>query len=255
MPNLGPEYDLAQRLARLERNLLAVTSQLAQAFSATQSDGSVGLSIQQQLSNAGATVTTWYQGPNTARDPNSGLHQALLYIGQLVVGGSASTSGVIAFRPNGKQIMVLGAGGFGLKDAQETLLIAPDETAGWGIATPWIPLPPLQNSDTSKWPATTSSAWTTIAIGNAYIQHGKIRWNGFGFAPTGVTGKFRLLVNGQQYGSVFTATGGFVAIAEDITLPAGSNWQAGWEIDLQAQVFAGTGTVSGVAYGIYGRGV
>lgn len=255
MPNLGPEYDFAARLRRLEQLVgLIAGNPLGQAFSSTQSDGSVGISITQNAQGNRATALQFYQGPTTSRDANTGLHPVLMYIGQLWSNGQPVNSGIIMYRPNGRQIATFGDGGPALFDAAGNRMLTTDETAGWGIQDPWIPLPTPVPSGLSSWPSTAATAWTTIASSNAYIQHAKIRWNGWGYAPSGVTGQFRLLVNGQQYGQVWSATNQYTAIAEDIALPAGNQWLNGYEVDLQAQVTAGTGTVSGQVYGVYGRG-
>lgn len=251
--NLGLDYDLAKRLAAVERAVkLLAGNQLAQAFSATQSDGSVGLSIT-QASN-GATSFRVYQGPSTARDPNTGLHAALLYIGQLVVNGQPSTSGLILTRPTGKQIMTAGAGGFGLFDAQQNLIFAPDETSGVGIALPWLALPTPQPLGTSTWPGTTSTSWTAIAQASVNLQQPKIRWSASVYCPPGVSGEVQLMLpSGVPLGQVWPCGPGFTGIGEVCTVPAGTAFLAETGVIVNAAVTAGSGQVQCQVFGLWGR--
>lgn len=252
LPNLGPEFDLAQRLTALERAVRNLGGQaMLQAASSTQSDGTVGLFIGE--TTGGATALIVYQGPGASTDPNTGQHPMLLYVGQLDVNGSVANSGVIASRPNGIEIMTLGDGGCGIFDAFQNLMLASDEVAGWGLRDPWIPLPTPAPATAGNWPYTTNTSWTTIASSSVVLQHPRVKWNGYGYMGAG-SAQFRLLVNGQALGAVFTATNGYVPIAEEFNLLAGSQWQNGVEVDLQAQVTSGTGNAAGQVTGIYGRG-
>lgn len=129
----------------------------------------------------------------------------------------------------------------------ETRLAALERAPG-----PWLPLPTPQPVAVSAWPSTGATVWSTIASSRAAIVRPRVHWTGTGSAPGSTTGQFRLLINGAAYGQVFTATGGTVAIAETITIPAGTTVPADCEIDLQAQVTAGTAAVSGIVTGLYG---
>ena len=255
MPNLGPDYDLAVRLKRVEDTLARMgLNPLGQALSASQSDGTLGMSVLQDF--AGITVTRWYQGPSTPKDPQTGQHPMLIYIGQTVSGGLPSDNAMLCFYPSGGESMVVGTGGVGVLDTKGNTVFTPDQTAGEGLATPWIPLPMPQVADASKWPSTTATSWAEIARCYPLDQHPKIQWSGSSYAPSG-TGQVQLVVkdfssNVLASSPVHTASSGFAQWTDVITMPAGQYGQNHF-ISVMAQLTSGTGSVGAITYSLYGR--
>lgn len=194
MPNLGPTYDLAARLHNLEvqvRQLCA--NQIGQAFSATQSDGSVGLQVVQSTTGSGGTAMVFFQGPNTPRDPNTGYHPMLLFVGQLWENGQPEDAGLLCARESGKYYFSAEpANGFAVYDAAGNVVFAPDEVSGQGVARPYLPIPlPVATAYTS-WPHTSSSG--TIAESEFPGQNPKLTWTGLAIADAGTTGTVQVNV-------------------------------------------------------------
>lgn len=252
MVQLGPEYDLAVRLAALEARLAALESNgLAQALSMTQSDGSVGMALgQDEATGSGRWI--FYQGVTTSRDPETGLHPTLMYVGELYSSGTPVDSGMIMYRPDGSQSMTVGAGGAGFLDKGRRTVVSTDETSGEGLARPHIPLPTPQATDSSKWITTTAAGWTEIAASVAEMQQPKIRWDG---EATG-TGDVQLLVKDFSSGatlassSVWSPGGGPFAWPDTFSLPAGLFGQK-VVLSVQARATGGT-SVSYVTRALYG---
>jgi hypothetical protein len=258
-PNLGPQYDLAQRLSKLEQLVQALAgNQLGQAFSATQSDGSLGLTIQQNTAGAGSLGTRWYQGPNTARDANTGQHALLLYIGQLFVGGTPIDNGVLLYRANGGQIAALGAGGFEFHDLTSSstsggnIVVSTDQASGEGLATPWVALPTPVETGVAYWPHTNGSG--VVAQSYFHAQHPKVWWSASCTADAGTSGTVSLtLSNGSQ--SVTTpnfsaVNGSFTGIDVVLTLPKpfyGQSWSASVNVSASGggNVYVQTNALSG----------
>lgn len=221
MVQLGPQYDLAVRLSALEDLVRKLAgNQLGQAFSSTQSDGSLGMKIAQNLAGSGATALVFYQGPTTSRDPNTGLHPSLLYIGELFVGDTSVDSGAIFFRPDGSESMVIGNRGVQIIDTKQNTVVSSDETAGEGMARPWIPLGTPGSFHFAHWPYTDSSGLMAELFFSA--QHPKVYWNASVAGDAGVTGDvtMSITVNGTTVSSAtYSYSGTQVNISETLTLP------------------------------------
>lgn len=257
MVQLGPQYDLAKRIAQLEQLVAQLAAnQLGQAFSATQSDGSLGMAMLQSTQGAGATQTVWYQGPNSPRDPNTGQHPLLVYIGQTVVGGVFSDNAVIFLYPSGVESMTVGAGGVGVLDTRGNVVFTTDAPSGQGLGRPWIPIQAPVVADASKWPSTTATSWGEIARSYVNEQHPKIQWAADGYCPTG-TGQVQMLVrdfsnNVMASGPVHTVSSGFGAWTDVLTLPDGFDLQDHY-ISVMAQMTSGTGSIASQTWELYGR--
>lgn len=242
MPQLGPEYDLARRLDRIERALSTVLQGLGQSFSSTQSDGTLGLEIMQDQSNQGATVTAWFQGPRTAVDPQTGQHPPLLVIGETVVGGVPGDSAVIGYYPSGNTSMTLGAGGLGIFDATNNVVFTPDQTAGQGLSRPYIP-GVFYRSDYPDWPTVTGSAFATKYRARMPKQHPKLLVYCYASTDgTGTTGQVQVLVNGAVWGAP-QSTGYGVGELVFGPLPVDGTHESDLDIEIQGCVTAGTGGI------------
>lgn len=258
MPNLGPDYDLAVRLKRVEDQLARMQENpLGQAFSATQSDGSVGWRVFQDP-KTGATAMIWYQGTTTARDPNTGQHPILQYVGELYSGGQFEDSGLLWYRPDATGSGVVGNRGVQLFDHKGNQVFATDEygssPSGEGLTNPRLHLPLPVATGTAQWPNTTATSWSAIARSIGVMQHSHVYWQGYGYAPAGTNAQVKLVINGTTTGQVWNVTGGsFTTISEEIALPSGF-WSQMWAIEIQAQVTSGTGAVYAMADSLFGLG-
>lgn len=261
MPQLGPAYDLAKRLAALEDQVRRlVANQIGQAFSATQSDGSVGMQVLQDPATGG-TAMTFYQGPNTPRDASTGQHPELMYVGELFTGNTPQDSGVIFQRPDATQSAVVGNRGVQLKDPHGNQVFTTDEygtsPSQVGLNTPWIPLgQPISNSAGSTgWPNTTATSSSLVAFLNFPAQHSHITWSGIAFCPSGSAGQVQVQVNNGSAGATHSVGGGYTYLGPE-TFSLGSSWS--WQEPLQVQCFAnltsGAGPVSFAVLGVWGCG-
>lgn len=259
MPNLGPDYDLAQRLTRLERLVAGMTSQLGQAFSATQSDGSVGMSILQRQDQVGATAMTFYQGPTTARDANTGLHQALLYIGQIYSGGQAQDAGALWYRPTGTESAVIGNRGVQVYDTQGHQVLGTDEygtsPSGQGLNSPWIPLgqPVTGSPGNTGWPNTSSATLAAVSFLNFPAQHSHLTWYGTTYLAAGAAGQVQVGISGGAAGAVHPVGAGFTNLNETFSLGTWS-WQQELQLSASAALTSGTGPIYFAIFGVWGCG-
>lgn len=253
-PNLGPQYDLADRLSRLEAQVRQLAgNQIGQAFSATQSDGSIGMQVRQNVTGNGSTATSWFQGPTTPRNPQTGQHPTLLYIGQIFSNGVPVDSGVLIYRPDGNQIGALGAGGFEWRDLSNQIVISTDQAAKEGLATPWVSLPLPSATGVGTWPKTAGSGG--IATSYFHAQHPKVWWSASGYADPGTSGSVALtLACGSATVSTasYPVTGGqFTTIDTVLTLPQPFYGQA-WTVSVTASA-SGGGNVYCNTWALYGR--
>ena len=130
-----------------------------------------------------------------------------------------------------------------------------DTVGGVGLARPHLATGQLANTNVSTWPATTAGTWTTIAAGYVEVQQPRLSWVFQIFAPTSVTGQFRLRVNGTQVGTTQTvANNTFSTWGDTQSLPAGSAFGSLASVTLEAQVTAGAGTIAAAQYFLSGVG-
>lgn len=112
------------------------------------------------------------------------------------------------------------------------------------MARPHLTGPILTDTNTTRWPGTANTTWTTIA--NAYfeIQQPKLSYVFQIYAPSSTTGQLRLLVNGHQIGTTQTISNNtFASWSEIAAVPIGTAFGSSPLLELQAQVTAGTGTL------------
>lgn len=257
-PNLGPSADLAVRLANLEDQVRRLQQNpLGQAFSATQSDGSVGLQVYQDPTT-GSLNWVLYQGPNSTRDPNTGLHPIMAYLGQLFSGGVPVDSGVLFNRPNGVQSAVIGNRGVQIFDAKHNQVFATDEYAsgsfGEGLQEPSIPIPLPVPVAVLSWPKTNTSG--TLAESSFRAQHSHVFYSGFGYCDAGTTGTVQVVIQDSTGATVATGTSYAMSNAavqgfgETLALPAGF-FSAGYTMKVNASASGGGNTYAQLvaAYG------
>ena len=224
---------------------------VGQALSSIQSDGSLGWASFMD-SSTGATVSAWYQGPNTpGATQTNGQWPIFAVIGQLRSGGVSAGNGMVTYRPDGSGSMTVGNKGVGLLDKNGSVIWSESETTFGGIKTPQLFIGGGSNTNAATWPGTNTAAWTTVWSAVAPINQPMIAWSAQAFAPSGVTGQFRITVNGTSVVS-WSAASGFASSAASANVPAGLSWGQPYTINLDAQVTAGAGTVSASLYGLWG---
>ncbi|MGW1716444.1 hypothetical protein [Streptomyces sp. NPDC002156] len=120
-----------------------------------------------------------------------------------------------------------------------------------GLARPWLTMLPPQDTTVTRWPQTTATAWTTIAVSSNPLWQPQMRLHLETRAATGTTGAVRVLVAGTQWGPEVAAGADFdhtaaVAVAEDFgTLLT---------VEIQAMVTSTSGTVYAQPQLMYGCG-
>uniref|UniRef100_A0AAU2JUA6 Minor tail protein n=1 Tax=Streptomyces sp. NBC_00049 TaxID=2903617 RepID=A0AAU2JUA6_9ACTN len=130
---------------------------------------------------------------------------------------------------------------FRVFDSFNNEIVADDVVAG-GLARPWLAMLPPQDTSTTRWPQTNATGWTTVARSFNPIWQPKMRLYCLTAAAAGVTGKIRVLVDGEPWGpevttpTVFDNTG---KVAPDVNARFGSVVK----IEIQAMVTGGTGLV------------
>lgn len=258
MVQLGPAYDAAVRLAAIERRLSRLESNpIGQAFSATQSDGSIGLQIGQDAAT-GATAMVFRQGPATARDPNTDQHPQFVYLGQLYADGVLEDAGGIFSRPTGAESMVVGNRGTQILDPGSHVVFSTDEYGSApsqiGLNTPWIPLgqPVTSGPTTGGWPNTTSTSMASVAFLTFPAQHSHITWYGATYLASG-TANVQMTVNNGAAGAVQTVGSGFTNLSETFSLGTWS-WQQVCQFAVNAEVTSGADPIYVSVQGVWGCG-
>ncbi|MGQ4435515.1 hypothetical protein [Streptomyces sp. SAS_260] len=136
-------------------------------------------------------------------------------------------------------------------DIAERELISDDVATG-GLARPWLNLLPPQDAAVTRWPQTTATTMTTIAMSYNVVWQPKMRLLMNTRASSGATGSVQLLVNGAQWGSVVAAGADF-----DQSGPVASDFSAAYggllKVEVQAQVTSASGTVYVNPVLMYGR--
>jgi hypothetical protein len=257
-PNLGPQYDLAARLSALEDQMRRMQANpIGQAFSATQSDGSVGIQIVQDPTT-GALDLVVYQGPSSPRDPNTGLHPIMAYLGQLVSQGVPVDSGAIFQRPTGVPSAVFGNRGLQVYDTVGHQVFATDEyttsASGIGLNNPWIPLGQMVSASPNNagWPNTTSTSMAEVGLLAFPAQHTQISWYGITYLASGA-GSVQLALNNGASGTVHNVGAGFSYLND--TMPVGTwTWHEVLQLTANAQVTSGAGPIYFAVLGVWGCG-
>ncbi|MCX4987115.1 hypothetical protein [Streptomyces sp. NBC_00572] len=131
-------------------------------------------------------------------------------------------------------------------DADGAEIFAEDTVAG-GIARPYIPLPVPQEENTTKWPSTTSTSFTTVGRSNGIIQQPRARVYAQVTASGGATAQVQFRVNGTV---VATGTAGQPLLAT-FAIPSYA-FGMNAEFELQARVSSGTGTAYAQTRYLYG---
>lgn len=101
----------------------------------------------------------------------------------------------------------------------------------------------MANTDSTYWPATTSTAFTTVAAAFYEVQNPRLTWQVWFLVEAGITAQFRMMVQGVQVSATQTVTtAGTVSLwSTDADRPAGVNPGDVVYVELQAKVSSATG--------------
>ncbi|WP_329255855.1 hypothetical protein OG223_31415 [Streptomyces sp. NBC_01478] len=138
-----------------------------------------------------------------------------------------------------------------LYDKAEREIVSDDINTG-GLARPWLNMLPPQDSNTARWPQTSLTTMTTIAMSYNVVWQPKMRLVMNTRASSGATGSVQVLVNGAQWGSTVAAGTDFIYEAP-ISSDFGSVYGTQLKVEVQAQVTSASGTVYANPILMYGR--
>ncbi|WP_405843119.1 hypothetical protein [Streptomyces sp. NBC_01518] len=138
-----------------------------------------------------------------------------------------------------------------LYDKAEREILSDDISTG-GLARPWLNMLPPQDTSTTRWPQTTSTSMTTIAMSYNIAWQPKMRLVMNTRASSGATGSVQVLVNGAQWGSTVSAGTDFIYEAL-ISADFGTVYGTQLKVEVQAQVTSASGTVYANPILMYGR--
>ncbi|MER6527683.1 hypothetical protein [Streptomyces sp. NPDC001508] len=130
--------------------------------------------------------------------------------------------------------------------------IVSDDIDTGGIAKPWLNMLPPQDTAVSRWPQTTATAFTTIAMSYNLVWQPRMRLLVNTRASSGATGSVQVLVNGSPWGSAVSAGSVFdysAAISSDFASVYGTLLK----VEIQAMVTSASGTVYANPVLMYGR--
>jgi hypothetical protein len=130
--------------------------------------------------------------------------------------------------------------------------IVSDDIGNGGLARPWLNMLPPQDSNMTRWPQTSLTTMTTIAMSYNVVWQPKMRLVMNTRASSGATGSVQVLVNGAQWGSTVAAGTDFIYEAL-ISSDFGSVYGTQLKVEVQAQVTSASGTVYANPILMYGR--
>lgn len=125
-------------------------------------------------------------------------------------------------------------------DAEEREIFS-DDIGNGGLARPWLAMLPPQDSTYTRWPQTTATTMTTVAMSYNVAWQPKMRLLMNTRVTSGYTGTVQVLVNGVQWGSTVAAGSDFNyegLISTDFAAVFGTLLK----VEIQAQAASG-GTV------------
>lgn len=269
MPNLGPDFDLAQRLARLEAAIAGIQANpLGTSFSQSQSDGSIGFQLAQDP-DSGGTALSVRHGPNspfsdTTSTPGTPQHPRFLYIGQLdpaklPVNAIVDTdAGFVLLRDDGSpSIIVTESGGVQVFDPNGALVLATDETNG-GLATS-LSYPTPQPVTPSNGNSINTVGFTLVHQSTFINLHTRLVFDTVGNSNTGGGGTFNVAVeNGATFevisGPGYSVPSGLAGISAHDELVVPASW-VGQQVVAFCQATGGSGGPTYVnVQNVYGIG-
>ena len=125
-----------------------------------------------------------------------------------------------------------------------------DDVATGGLARPWLPMLPPQDSTVTRWPQTTATTYTTIAMSYNVVWQPRMRLLLNTKYSSGGGGYVQVLVNGAVWGTEVAAGADF-----DYSGPVSSDFTSAYgnllKVEIQAKATAGTVYANPVL--MYGR--
>ncbi|MFI2430262.1 hypothetical protein [Streptomyces sp. NPDC018693] len=126
-------------------------------------------------------------------------------------------------------------------DSANREIISDDIVTG-GLARPWLALLPPQDTSTARWPQTTTTSWTTVAMSYNVVWQPVLRLLVNTRVSSGASGQVRVLVNGAQWGSTTSAPADFDNTGQ-IAADFGAVFGKQVKVEIQAMVTSASGTV------------
>ncbi|GGY26014.1 hypothetical protein [Streptomyces omiyaensis] len=118
-----------------------------------------------------------------------------------------------------------------------------DDILTGGLARPWLPMLPPQDLASVNWPATTATAWTTVAQSQNPVWQPKMRLRMLTRVSSGASGQIRVMAGGAQFGPTVAAGAVF-----DHTAAVTADMQADFGKDLTVEVQGIVTSASGTVY-------
>lgn len=122
-----------------------------------------------------------------------------------------------------------------------------------GLGRPWLAMLPPQDTTVARWPQTTATAWTTIAVSQNPLWQPHMHLLAQTRVSSGATGSVRVLVDGAEWGAPVIAGLDFdhtAAVTDDLDAALGTLLR----VEIQAMVTSASGTVYAQPQLMYGRG-
>ncbi|MEV7212075.1 hypothetical protein AB0O31_03125 [Kitasatospora cineracea] len=246
MPNVPQDItDTIRELQRQVRELQAAV-QTRPAMNSI-SGGAVTI-------GAGGSLNVYPPGRTPGVDPS------VFSVGQWTSPEGITSYGTAARREDGSQALAVG-GNLGPKqmvrlfNRSGTPVVMDDAYADNFLGRPWVPVPLTPGVNIA------TGVWTVTHAGLLLVQHCVLSYKVSVFAPAGSTIAAQILLQGPagdvQIGPTMTVTGGTGGTETAFTgrVPIGTDHQHGeeWNVRVQAQRTAGTGTGTVWLYGIWSR--
>ncbi|MFI6419983.1 hypothetical protein ACIBG6_21605 [Streptomyces sp. NPDC050842] len=127
-----------------------------------------------------------------------------------------------------------------------------DDISAGGLARPWLAMLPPQDVTYTRWPQTTSTAWTTIARSYNPVWQPRMRLQmETRVTGTGATGEVKVVVDSAtQFGGT-VAAGSLFDVTDTLVSDMTTRFGTTAKIEIQARV-VGTGTVYAKPMLMYG---
>jgi hypothetical protein len=137
-------------------------------------------------------------------------------------------------------------------DRAGNIVVADDTIGGVGLANPHIPAGQLMDTNSSTWPATTSTSFVAIATMYIEIINPLLTWQiNLATSATG-SAQFRLMLDSAQVGTTQSLTNALTQWSDQAALPAGKTVGQTYLLELQARMVSGPGSAQGQSLRISG---
>lgn len=171
--------------------------------------------------------------------------------------GGIPQAGVSLYREDGTIAAFLGDANptvppfkqsFQIYDRQGNVVVADDTNGGKGLANPYVGGGLfLADTNTARWPQTTSGSFLDIATGWYRAQNPRLSWDISMVCDAATAGEVRLLVNGAQVSTTQTVGTSFIDwFGSRVALPGSVNIGDIVTVQLQARRTSGAGIVYAV---------